>query len=256
MDVLCKPSSAYSVDELQDSIVRWLQEVKRQGSTRMAQRLAAMVKPPAKSGPELAGLPGIATTNRLVAIGASAGGPETLRHLLGALPRRSPGLVIVQHMGPKFLSGLADRLNKECRISVKLAEDGDSALPGLALLAPGDAHTELVRSGSRYSVKVTKGSLVCGHMPAVDKLFESVATAAGANAMGVILTGMGNDGAKGMKSMREAGAETVAQDEATCIVYGMPARAVEAGGVQQSLPVGAIPKRIVDFGNAGVRLSA
>lgn len=256
MDVLCKPSSAYSIDELQDSILKWIQEVGRQGAARMAQRLAAMIKTTAKGPTQLSGSPGIATTNRLVAIGSSAGGPETLRHMLGALPRNSPGIVLCQHMGPKFLVQLADRLNKDCRITVKLAEDGDSVLPGQALLAPGDSHTEVVRNGARYSVKVKKGSPVSGHMPAVDVLFESTAKAGGANALGVILTGMGNDGASGMKKMRDAGSTTVAQDEATCIVYGMPARAVDAGGVQESLPIGSIAKRIVDFGNAGVRQSA
>ena len=256
MDVLCKPSSAYSIDELQDSIIKWIQEVGRQGSARMAKRLASMANSNPGGGAKLAGVAGIATTNRLVAIGSSAGGPETLRHLLGALPRNSPGIVLVQHMGPKFLEQLAVGLNKDSTITVKLAANGDSVLPGQALLAPGDAHMELVRNGARYSVKIAKGSPVSGHMPAVDVLFNSVAKAAGSNALGVILTGMGNDGAQGMKKMRDAGAATVAQDEATCIVYGMPARAVEAGGVQESLPVGDIPKRIVDFGSAGVRQSA
>ncbi len=255
MDVLCKPSSAYSIDELQDSIVTWIQEVGRQGSARMARRLVGMIKAPL-GGAKLADIPGIATTNKLVAIGASAGGPETLRHLLGALPRNSPGIVLVQHMGPKFLERLAERLNKDSRISVKLAEHGDSILPGLALLAPGDLQMNVVRTGSRYSVQLKKGSPVSGHMPAVDVLFDSVAKAAGSNALGVILTGMGHDGAAGMKKMRDAGSSTVAQDEDTSIVYGMPARAVEAGGVQESLPVGDIPKRIVDFGSASVRQSA
>ena len=248
MDVLCKPSSAYSIDELEGAILGWIQEVGRQGSSRMAERLAAMAKANAGGSLELVQARGLATTNRIVAIGASAGGPETLRQLLGALPRSSPGIVVVQHMGPKFLGQLAQSLHKHCTIKVKLAESGDSVLPGQALLAPGDAHMKVIRTGARYSVKVQKGSPISGHMPAVDALFESVATAAGSNALGIVLTGMGDDGAAGLKKMHDAGATTVAQDEATCIVYGMPARAVDAGGVQQSLPLGAIPKRLVDFG--------
>ncbi|QDV04525.1 Chemotaxis response regulator protein-glutamate methylesterase of group 2 operon [Planctomycetes bacterium Poly30] len=256
IDVLCKPSSAYSIDELQDKILNWIREVGRQGSARMARRQASLAKIPDVGAAGAGVTSSIATTNRLVSIGCSAGGPETLRHLLGALPRNSPGIVIVQHMGPEFLKQMATRLDQASRVEVKLAEDGDSILPGRVLLAPGDIHMEIVRSGARYAVALKRGDRVSGHMPAVDVLFESTAKAAGKNALGVILTGMGNDGALGMKKMRDAGARTIAQDEESCIVYGMPARAVEAGGVMESLPLGAIPKRIVDFGNAGIRQSA
>lgn len=261
IDVLCKPSSAYSIDQLQEQIVKWIREVGKQGSQRMANRQVALTKHPKPlpcqgGGGAGAPTPGITTTNRVVAIGCSAGGPETLRHMFAALPGSSPGIVIVQHMGPQFLQQMAVSLNQVTRMNVKLAEDGDSVIPGRALLAPGDLHMELTRAGSRYSVKLKKGSTVSGHKPAVDVLFDSVAKSGGSNAMGVILTGMGNDGASGMKRMRDAGARTIAQDEDTSIVYGMPQRAVEAGGVQDSLPIGDIPKRIVDFGSASLRRSA
>lgn len=260
IDVLCKPSSAYSIDELQDQIVKWIQEVGRQGADQMARRQVALAnvksiedtRPTARSE----GSPGIATTNQVVAIGCSAGGPETLRHLLTALPRSCPGMMVVQHMGPVFLQQMAERLNKACRVEVKLAVEGDSVIPGRVLLAPGDTHMELQRTGARYAIKLRKGDRVSGHQPAVDVLFDSVAKTAGANALGIILTGMGNDGAAGMRRMRDAGSTTIAQDEETCIVYGMPARAVEAGGVQESLPLGAIPKRIVSFGTAALPRSA
>ena len=256
IDVLCKPSSAYSIDELQDSITHWIQEVARQGASNLIRRQAALARPPRRvSAPALGG-GGIATTNRVVAIGSSAGGPETLRLLLAALPRNSPGIMIVQHMGPAFLERMAVRLDKSSRIQVKLAADGDSVVPGRALIAPGDMHMELQRIGARYAVKVRSGDRVSGHKPAVDVLFESTAKAAGANALGVILTGMGNDGAAGMKKMHDAGAKTIAQDEETCIVYGMAARAVEASGVDKSLPLDLIPKGIVDFASAPLHKSA
>lgn len=260
IDVLCKPSSAYSIDQLQDQIVKWIREVGKQGSQRMARKQAAMTKLPAPiaeaSSKSASGPQGIATTNRIAAIGCSAGGPETLRHLFAALPGNGPGIVIVQHMGPQFLEQMATSLNQVSRMNVKLAADGDSVIPGRALLAPGDIHMELHRAGSRYAVKLKKGDLVAGHRPSVDVLFNSVALCAGSNAIGVILTGMGNDGAAGMKRMRDAGARTIAQDEATSIVYGMPLRAVEAGGVQDTLPLGAIPKRIVEFGGFQLSRSA
>lgn len=246
LDVLCKPNSAYSIDELQDQIVRWIQEVARQGASRLAQRQVAIAKIPDAEAPSAHS--GIATTNRLVAIGASAGGPETLRNLLAALPRSSPGIAIVQHMGPAFLEQMARRLDAEAKIEVKLAEDGDAVIPGRALLAPGDTHLEIVRVGARYEAKLVDGPLVSGHRPAVDRMFASVARCAGANALGVILTGMGHDGAEGLTAMRKAGARTIAQDEATSIVFGMPARAIEAGAAEFVLPVGEIPRRIVNFG--------
>lgn len=246
LDVLCKPSSAYSIEELQDQIVRWIEEVARQGSERLARRQASIAEIPETP----ASSSGIATTNRLVAIGASAGGPETLRQLLAALPRSAPGIAIVQHMGPAFLAQMAERLNAESKIEVKLAENGDAVIPGRALLAPGDKHMEIVRNGARYEAKLTDGPLVKGHRPAVDVMFQSVAKCAAANALGIVLTGMGDDGADGLLAMRNAGSRTVAQDEATSIVFGMPARAIEAGAADQVLPLDEIPRRIAHFNDA------
>lgn len=244
IDVLCKPSSAYSIEDLQGQIERWIREVATQGSQRLAQRKAALAKIPE----ELPGGSKIATTNRLVAIGSSAGGPETLKYVLSALPRSAPGIAIVQHMGAAFLAQMAQRLDRECRIEVKLAQNGDAVIPGRALLAPGDVHMKIVRRGARYEVKLENGSPVAGHRPAVDVMFNSVASAAGANAMAVVLTGMGHDGADGIKAMKKAGARCVAQDEETSIVFGMPARAIDTGCVDDILPLPLVPKKILDFG--------
>lgn len=179
----------------------------------------------------------IQTTEKVVAVGASTGGTEALRVLLEALPVTSPGIVIVQHMPEKFTASFADRLNQLCRITVKEAADGDSVLPGQALIAPGNRHLLLKRSGARYFVEVRDGPLVSRHRPSVDVLFRSAARYAGGNAIGVILTGMGDDGARGLREMRDAGAYTIAQDEHTCIVFGMPAEAIKAGGVDRVLPL-------------------
>ncbi|MCP4744041.1 MAG: chemotaxis response regulator protein-glutamate methylesterase [Actinomycetales bacterium] len=244
IDVLCKPSSAYSIDELQGQIERWIREVAKQGSARMARRQVAIMSVPDATGP------GIATTNRVAAIGASAGGPETLKHLLAALPRTAPGIALVQHMGPTFLAQMAERLNHEARVEVKLAADGDALIPGRVLLAPGNSHMRIKRVGARYEARLAQGANVAGHQPAVDVLFESVAEAAGANALGIILTGMGHDGADGIRAMRAAGARTIAQDEESSIVFGMPARAIETGAVERVLALSGIPRAIVEFGAA------
>ena len=168
------------------------------------------------------------TTERVVAIGASTGGTEALRVFLEALPADSPGMVIVQHMPEKFTAAFARRLDGLCAVTVKEAEDDDSVVRGHVLIAPGNRHTLLKRSGARYYVEVRDGPLVSRHRPSVDVLFRSVARYAGKNAVGVIMTGMGDDGARGMAEMKQAGAQTIAQDEETCVVYGMPCEAVEA----------------------------
>jgi two-component system, chemotaxis family, protein-glutamate methylesterase/glutaminase len=162
------------------------------------------------------------TTEKVVAIGASTGGTEALKTLLEALPADSPGIVIVQHMPELFTRAFANRLDTLCNISVKEAESNDTVLRGRALIAPGNHHLLLQRSGARYFVEIKEGPLVCRHRPSVDVLFRSAARYAGQNAVGVILTGMGDDGARGMLEMKQAGAKTIAQDEATCVVFGMP----------------------------------
>lgn len=177
------------------------------------------------------------TTDKVVVVGASTGGTEALRVFLEALPGDSPGVVIVQHMPEHFTAAFAKRLDGLCRISVKEAENNDSVIPGRALIAPGNSHLLLKRSGARYFVEIKDGPLVCRHRPSVDVLFRSAARYAGKNAVGVIMTGMGDDGARGMLELKEAGARTIAQDEATSIVFGMPSEAIRLGGVDQVLPL-------------------
>lgn len=180
------------------------------------------------------------TTDKVILIGASTGGTEALRVLLMALPLDAPGIVIVQHMPEKFTAAFAARLDGLCAISVKEAENGDAVLRGRALIAPGNRHTLLKRSGARYSVEVRDGPLVCRHRPSVDVLFRSGARYAGRNAVGVLMTGMGNDGARGLLELKEAGAATIAQDEATCVVFGMPHEAVKLGAASRVLPLESI----------------
>ena len=189
-------------------------------------------------------LPQIKATHKIVAIGASTGGTEALKDLLEVLPADFPGIVIVQHMPEKFTAQFARRLDSLCKISVKEAEDGDRVLPGHALLAPGGKHMLLVRRGAEYSVKITVTEPVNRHRPSVDVLFDSVAENAGSNAVGVILTGMGNDGARGMLAMKNAGAFNVAQDEASCVVFGMPKEAIALGGAHEIHPLSKIAPTI------------
>lgn len=189
------------------------------------------------------------TTQMVVAIGASTGGTEALTQLLKELPYDCPGIVVVQHMPEKFTKSFADRLNKICNISVKEAEHNDTVIRGRALIAPGNFHTLLKRSGARYYVEIAEGPLVNRHRPSVDVLFRSTATYAGKNALGIILTGMGDDGAKGMLEMNQAGAYTIAQDEATCVVFGMPKEAIKLGGVSKVLPLSQIAGKIISIDN-------
>lgn len=185
------------------------------------------------------------TTEKVVAIGASTGGTEALRTVLEALPADTPGIVIVQHMPELFTRAFAQRLDGLCAITVKEAETNDTVIRGRALIAPGNHHMLLKRSGARYFVELKDGPLVCRHRPSVDVLFRSAARYAGRNAVGVILTGMGDDGARGMLEMKQAGAMTIAQDEATCIVFGMPKEAIKAGGVDKVLPLQSVAKAIL-----------
>lgn len=189
------------------------------------------------------------TTDTIIAIGASTGGTEALRAVLEVLPPNTPPIIITQHMPERFTKTFADRLNTLCRISVKEAEDGDSVLPGHALIAPGSYHMTLVRSGARYSVKLNQDPPVNRHRPSVDVMFDSVARYAGANTIGVILTGMGGDGAKGMLAMKQAGAFNIAQDEASCVVFGMPKEAIKLGGIDKIFPLDDIPAAILTQAN-------
>jgi two-component system, chemotaxis family, protein-glutamate methylesterase/glutaminase len=186
------------------------------------------------------------TTEHIVAIGTSTGGTQALQQVLAALPSVTPGIVIVQHMPPQFTAAFAARLDGLCEINVREAKDNDRVIPGAALIAPGGKHMMLNRSGAQYYVQVKEGPPVNRHCPSVDVLFRSVAKCAGRNALGVIMTGMGDDGARGLKEMRDAGAHTLAQDEATCVVFGMPKEAIRLEAAVRVVPLEAIPNLILN----------
>jgi two-component system chemotaxis response regulator CheB len=185
------------------------------------------------------------TTERVVALGTSTGGTQALEAILRSLPQVCPGIIIVQHMPEKFTAEFANRLNGLCRIEVREAQNNDRVVPGRALIAPGGKHILLRRTGAQYYVEVADGPLVNRHRPSVDVMFRSVAKCAGANALGVIMTGMGDDGASGLLEMRKAGARTLAQDEESCVVYGMPKEAVKRGAVERVIPLSAIGREIM-----------
>lgn len=192
----------------------------------------------------------IKTTEKVILVGASTGGTEALSVFLQGLPENSPGVVIVQHMPENFTASFADRLNSLCRVSVKQADFGDTVLPGRALIAPGNLHLLIKRSGARYYVETKEGPLVSRHRPSVDVLFRSGARYVGKNAVGVILTGMGDDGSRGMKEMKDAGAFNIAQDEKSCVVFGMPKMAIEAGAIDIVLPLSDISGAVMRFCSA------
>ena len=204
-----------------------------------APRLSADAVLPAANGHAMA-----QTTERIVAIGTSTGGTQALEALLTALPRVCPGIVIVQHMPEKFTASFAERLDGLCQIEVREAKNNDRILPGLALIAPGGKHMLVTRSGAYYFVQVVDGPHVNRHRPSVDVLFRSVAKFAGKNATGIIMTGMGDDGARGLKEMLVAGSSTVAQDESSCVVFGMPKEAIKLGAAQRILPLQEIYQAI------------
>ena len=239
VEVLSKPGAAYSVGDMKQQLA---DKVKAAARARVGER--------AESGPaeEIVQSSTHAlreTTNKVIAIGASTGGTKAIRDVLAGFPPNTPGTVIVQHMPPNFTSAFADRLNMLCAMEVKEAKDGDTVRPGRCLVAPGNFHMLLRRSGARYYVCVKDGPMVCHQRPAVDVLFKSTATHAGANAVGVILTGMGSDGAKGMLKMRQAGARTIGQDEASCVVYGMPKEAFRVGAVEKQVLLEAIARQVL-----------
>ena len=187
------------------------------------------------------------STEKLIVIGASTGGTEAIKEVLTKLPADAPGILVTQHMPEHFTKSFADRLNSLCRISVKEAENNERILPGFAYIAPGNSHLLIKRSGARYMVALNQGPLVNRHRPSVDVLFRSAANVAGANALGIILTGMGKDGVQGMLEMKQAGAYTIAQDEESCVVFGMPKEAIAAGGVREVLPLQNIARRAMEF---------
>ncbi len=236
VDVLCKPGASYTVGDMTTELI---------GKIKIASVVKVTKKETSKSAPTKHVKALSETTNKVVAIGASTGGTVALDEVFKALPGNCAGTVVTQHMPGYFTSSFAERLNKSSAMKIKEAADGDAVLPGVALVAQGDNHLLLRRSGARYFVNIKSGPLVNGHRPSVDVMFRSVAQTAGANAVGVILTGMGADGAKGLKMMQDAGAKTIAQNEASCVVYGMPRVAVELGAADQIKPLDDIPSAIV-----------
>jgi two-component system chemotaxis response regulator CheB len=187
------------------------------------------------------------TTDKIITVGASTGGTEALREFLLEMPVDCPGIIIVQHMPENFTRQFAQRLNTLCEIEVKEAQRGDNILRGHAYIAPGNHHTLIKRSGARYYIDINDGPLVNRHRPSADVLFRSVAECAGQNAIGVKMTGMGDDGARGLLEMKEAGAYTIAQDEASCVVFGMPKEAIKLGAAQKVAPLNKIPKVIAEY---------
>jgi two-component system chemotaxis response regulator CheB len=241
VEVICKPNTAYSVGDMSVQLAEKIRAAARVNVHARQQHVAPANRVAAKA-PSLSLAK---TTNKIIAIGSSTGGTEALKAVLPLLPPTSPGILVVQHMPAHFTTKFAERLNELCQIRVKEAEDGDSVAPGCCLLAPGNFHMVMRRSGARYYVNVKTGPLVCHQRPAVDVLFNSVAAYGGNNAIGVIMTGMGKDGASGMLKMRQAGAHTIAQDEKSCVVFGMPKEAIEMGGVEEVVPLHEITNTIL-----------
>jgi two-component system chemotaxis response regulator CheB len=256
VDVILKPRLG-TADFLLESKVRICEAVKAAAQASLRKRPAPRpitAEPPRKLSadvmlpPPAVGRAMARTTERVICIGASTGGTESLRVVLEALPATSPGIVIVQHMPEKFTEAFARRLDGLCEMEVKEAADGDAVLRGRALIAPGNRHMLLQRSGARYFVTVKDGPLVSRHRPSVDVLFRSAAHSVGANGVGIIMTGMGDDGAHGLLEMKQVGAATVAQDEATSVVFGMPKEAIALGAADKILPLDRLAAEIVRAG--------
>ncbi len=240
VDVLAKPSGPYSVGELRTTLSNRIRAAAR---AKLRKSAPAEPLPPVLQDKTTytAFDPG-----SLIAIGASTGGTEAIAAVLSRLPAEAPPILITQHIPPMFSKTFAQRLDKLCRMDVREAVDGDFARPGLALVAPGGLHMVLERAAGNYRIKIKDGPLVCYQRPSVDVLFTSVALAAGAKAVGAILTGMGNDGAQGMKRMKDQGCYNIAQDESTCVIFGMPREAIRAGAVDQTLPLERIAPALMN----------
>ncbi len=240
VDVVSKPGSAFTVGDICARLRESIRTAAR-AHIRHHETPARMDDPPARAMPQV-----VRTTHSVLAIGASTGGTTAIREVLAQLPRTTPGTVVVQHMPEHFTAAFAKRLNEQCAMEVREARDGDAIVPGLALIAPGNRHMVVRRSGARYQVGLRDSPPVHYQRPSVDVLFHSAAHHCGRNCLAVILTGMGADGAAGMLALREAGARTIGQDEKSCVVYGMPRAAAEAGAVEQVAPLHEIPRRIIE----------
>jgi len=238
VDVIAKPGSSYTVSDMSVQLVEKIR----------AAAWAKVVKTDSEAHASSEGTPLKAlaeTSYKVIAIGASTGGTEALKKVLTRLPANAPGIVVVQHMPANFTTSFAERLNTLCQMTVKEASDNDSVVPGTVLIAPGNFHMILRRSGARYYVEIKTGPMVHHQRPAVDILFKSTAKYAGSNAIGVILTGMGADGAEGLLEMKKAGAGTIAQDERSCVVFGMPKEAIKLGAADLVLPLDQIPAEMM-----------
>jgi len=241
VEVLAKPGGPYSVGELKHDLP---QKVRAAANARLTRRTADMLAP-RPAAPALV-VPGV-SSDALIAIGASTGGTEAISQLLAGMPEYTPGMVIVQHIPPVFSTAFANRLNDLCRVRVKEAAEGDRVQPGQVLIAPGNFHMTVSKRGGEYRVSIQDGPRVCYQRPSVDVLFDSVAESAGKNAIGVILTGMGADGAQGLLKMKRAGARTIAQDEASCVVFGMPREAIRLGAAEHVLPLSRIASEVMSL---------
>jgi two-component system chemotaxis response regulator CheB len=243
VDVMCKPGAAFTVGDMTAQLVDKVKSAAHVDLKRRAAQLARGAGVAAAPPPVAQAL--TRTTNQVLAIGASTGGTVALEAILRRMPPNAPGTVITQHMPEMFTKYFADRLNQVSKVEVREGADGDSVVPGVALIAPGDKHMLLRRSGARYCVSVRDGPRVNRHRPSVDVMFRSVAQCAGRNAVGVILTGMGGDGAQGLLEMRQAGARTLAQDEASCVVFGMPKVAIDLGAAEKVVPLDGMASEIL-----------
>lgn len=238
VDVICKPGPSYSISQACTELVG---KIKAVSKAQISRRAVSAGETPNKK------LSMTETTNKIFAIGASTGGVQALSYVLSEFPPNAPGTLVVQHMPGQFTTSFAERLNRECQVHVKEAQDGDSVIPGQVLIAPGGFHMLLRRSGANYFVAVKDGPRVCRQIPSVEVLFNSVAKYAGANAIGAILTGMGDDGAKGLLNMRNNGARTIAQDEASSIVFGMPKEAIACGAAEKVVSLSDVAKSLIEL---------
>jgi len=239
VEVIAKPGGAYTVGDMSIQLADKIMAASKVTVLRKAldKETDSKASEPVKALAK--------TSNKVIAIGASTGGTEALKNVLTGMPPNSPGILVVQHMPAAFTTAFAERLNGLCQITVKEAQNNDSVNPGTALIAPGNYHMILKRSGARYYVEVKGGPMVYHQRPSVDVLFKSTAMAAGPNSIGVILTGMGADGAEGLLSMKQAGAKTIAQDEKSCIVFGMPKEAIALGAADKVVPLDRVAEKIV-----------
>jgi len=239
VEVIAKPGGSYTVGDMSTQLAEKIRAASR---VRMVKRDPGNQPTSVASGP----ISALAkTSNKVISIGASTGGTEALKNVLSRMPSNSPGIVVVQHMPAKFTTAFAERLDGICQITVKEARNNDTVNPGTALIAPGNYHMIMRRSGARYYVEVKTGPMVHHQRPAVDILFKSTAQYAGPNSIGAILTGMGADGAEGLLKMKQAGAKTIAQDEKSCVVFGMPKEAIKMGAADKVVPLDRVADEIV-----------